>query len=108
MPRVPLNQLPQDLKPKLLEALEGLGKQRLKNDLYNSLLQRLDPEDLKNKEFLARYLLLAAVMDQQAESVSARETVMRIYESYGKAFFINPEKFVNDLEGVFEIGDRAL
>lgn len=51
---------------------------------------------LSDKEFLTRYLLLAAILDQQAESDNARRTVIEIYRNYDDVFFLKPRKFLDN------------
>ena len=101
--RIELNELAKPDKIRLLKALEQIGKNNIRNDLYSSLLQILPQSMLKDKEFLSRYLLLAAILDQQADSGSARKTVVEIYRKYGDPFFTNPRKFLNNFDSVMSL-----
>jgi hypothetical protein len=74
----------------LLDMLEKIGSRNIAEDLKKTLLDILSHELLNNKEFLVRYFLLAAILDQQAESESARQTVKRIFQNYGYEFFMKP------------------
>ena len=107
MPRVKLNQLTEHEKLKLLKELEQIGINKLKIDLYNSLLYVLPKNLISNKEFLSRYLLLVAILDQQAESESARRTVIEVYKSYGDSFFLNPHTFVNNFDPIMDLAIKT-
>ncbi len=102
MPRIQLKQLPDPDKLKLIKRLEDIGKKKLRRDLYDTLLYVLSKDLLSNKEFLSRYLLLAAVLDQQAETGSARDTVITIYNECDEDFFLNPGVYVNKIYDLFE------
>ena len=78
MPRISLKPLSNVQRNQLLKNLEKIGFKHLKNDLYNTLLSNLPSNLLSDKEFLARYLLLAAILDQQAESNTAKITILEI------------------------------
>lgn len=86
----------------LIEKLEEIGRENIHKEFRETLLEGLTPEALSNKEFLVRYLLLAAVLDQQAESASARRTVREIYSRYGIKFFLNPEEYFSQIHKVVE------
>lgn len=103
MSQIKLQELSQEGKVDLLKRLEKLGSQNLKNDLYSTLLSSLKSKDKQNKEFLTRYLLLVAILDQQAESTSARQTVIKIYEKYGNEFFMKPENFLGKIKEVLTL-----
>lgn len=90
-------------KLNLLNMLENIGSSNLANDLMNTLLNVLDPNLLNNQEFLLRYLLLAAVLDQQAESDSARQTVKEIFRKYGDSFFMQPSNYFSDIHSVLHL-----
>ena len=103
MPTVPIQRiLTYDEKKKLLEKLEEIGKAYIQKDINETLLQGLSEDDLSNKEFLVRYLLLAAVLDQQADSESARRTVREIYSKYKAEFFLQPENYLKIVNEVVE------
>lgn len=90
---------------RLIDELEKLGSGKLLEDLKRTLLKNLPPQLLNDKEFLSRYLLLAAVLDQQAESNSARGTVSMLYNEYGYQFFMDPKSY---LDKIHEIVGKAL
>ena len=107
---MPLERVPKVLqlhqKRGLLIVLERIGSENIAKDLQSSLLNIInDPNLLNNKEFLLRYLLLAAILDQQAESDSARETLKRITQVYGADFFMNPQTY---FDKVYDILNTAL
>lgn len=103
MPRIKIpNTLSREYKQQLLKELENIGMSNLINYMFQKLLSVLSHEHLQNKEFLSRYLLLAAVLDQQADSESAKETVVRIYTSFGADFFLKPYNYLNKLYDVIK------
>jgi hypothetical protein len=53
----------------LLDMLEKIGSRSFAEDLKKTLLGILSHDLLNNKEFLARYFLLAAILDQQASRI---------------------------------------
>jgi len=87
-------------KKLLLDMLEEIGSKNIIEDLKKTLLGVLSIELLNNKEFLTRYLLLAAILDQQAESESARQTVKRIFQNYGYGFFMSPQEYFNKIHEI--------
>ena len=107
MPRVQLKPLCKDkyceLSTELLKRLERIGKDRIKEDLQRTLLSVLNQNDLNDKEFLSRYLLLAAVLDQQAKSETARKVVVEIYKKYGRDFFMNPHQFIDKIDEILDL-----
>jgi endonuclease III len=99
---MPLERVPKVLQPhqkrELLDILERIGSENLVKDLQSSLLNIINDTDLlSNKEFLLRYLLLAVVLDQQAESDSAREALKRIMQIYGANFFMSPQMYFDKI-----------
>jgi hypothetical protein len=95
--------LAENEKRQLIEKLEEIGGSNIYKDIQETLLRGLAEEAVSNKEFLVRYLLLAAVLDQQADSESARRTVREIYSNYGIDFFLNPEKYLPHVNEVVEL-----
>ncbi|MEM2146372.1 MAG: hypothetical protein QW279_13495 [Candidatus Jordarchaeaceae archaeon] len=77
-----------------MKKLEKIGKINIIPYMQNSLLYPLRRNLLNNKEFLLRYLLLSAILDQQADSASAKTTVIQIYRNYGPKFFLSPSQYV--------------
>jgi len=86
-------------KQLLLQQLEAHGQSQMQVE-WQHMLQRLLPSDSHNGEFLARYLLLTAVLDQQADSISARETVTNLYHTYGSTFFLSPQNYLNQMHNL--------
>jgi endonuclease III len=84
----------------LLDMLEKIGSRNIAEDLKKTLLDILSHELLNNKEFLVRYFLLAAILDQQAESESARQTVKRVFQNYGYEFFMKPQRYFNNIHEI--------
>ncbi|AFK51108.1 hypothetical protein TCELL_0684 [Thermogladius calderae 1633] len=105
MPRIQLKELSENERRELLKKLEEIGKSNLKQDLEQSLLSKLSQSDRWDKELLLRYLLLASILDQQAESVSARNTVIKLYEEFGRDFFMKPHDSINRIHDIL---DRVL
>jgi len=99
--------LSNDERKELLKELEKIGVENVRKDLESTLLWGSpDLRDetkqelrklINDKEFLIRYLLLAAVLDQQAESETARKTVRNLFEKYGYEFFMKPESYFNKI-----------
>lgn len=103
MPRASISRiLSSNDKRKLLRVLEQLGADNLNNYMTQKLLYVLSSSDMRDREFMARYLLLAATLDQQADSESAKETVVKIYTKYGTDFFLNPSKYTRNLYNIIE------
>jgi len=74
----------------LLKVLQDIGKKTMVDQFKTTLLDKLPLEVRKNKEYLVRFLLLTAILDQQAESPSAREAAFYILKTFGKDLFENP------------------
>jgi len=104
MPRISIQkELPYTQKISLLKLLERLGNQQIVPYMSQNLLYPLPDRLLQDKEFLSRYLLLTATLDQQADSSSARNTVIQLYNQYGSDFFLKPDHFVDRLNMVLKI-----
>jgi len=95
--------LSQDNKKLLLSKLEDIGARNIVEDLRRSLLEGLDSSLLNDKEFMLRYLLLTTVLDQQAESESARRTVRSITQKYGYKFFMNPREYFDNIRDAIQL-----
>lgn len=103
MPRVSTQRkLPYSQKISLLKLLEGVGNQQITSYMSQNLLYPLPAQLLQDKEFLSRYLLLAATLDQQADSSSARNTVIQLYNQFGSDFFLKPNIFIERLHAVLK------
>ncbi|MEM4511768.1 MAG: hypothetical protein QXK97_00470 [Acidilobaceae archaeon] len=104
MPTVDVpNRLSLSDKRKLLERLEYIGLSNFTHYMNQRLLNVLDNKHLRHREFLSRYLLLVAALDQQADSDSARKTVVSLYLRYGADLFLNPHQYVGNLYEVVEL-----
>lgn len=93
-------------KQSLLKILEDFGNAKFNSYMQESLLYPLSPHLLKDKEFLSRYLLFSAILDQQADSASARTTVIQIYNNCGTNFFLNPSNYLTKLYDVIRLASR--
>ncbi|NAY89761.1 MAG: hypothetical protein GU347_03475 [Desulfurococcales archaeon] len=103
MPTIEVREiLSREEKLELLDRLERIGSAKLMEELEQTLLGGIHPEYRNNTEFLLRYLLLAAVLDQQADSESARKTVRELYLNYGPDLFMSPEKHFDKINEVVE------
>jgi Iron-sulfur binding domain of endonuclease III. len=108
-------QLSNDERKELLRELERIGAENIRKDLESTLLwESPDLQDetkqklhelINDKEFLLRYFLLAAVLDQQAESETARKTARKLFEQYGYEFFMKPENY---FDKIYEVIGFAL
>jgi len=104
MPRVIIKKtLSSEKQTALLKMLEDIGNRYLIPYMSQNLLYPLSNQLLQNKEFLSRYLLLAATLDQQADSASARNTVVQLYKQYGSDFFLKPDHFIDKLIAVLSV-----
>jgi len=74
----------------LVEILEHVGRSLQPLELAD-MINNLPKELMSDKEKLTRFLLLAAFLDQQAESPSARKTAINIYEVFGDNLFFQPQ-----------------
>lgn len=77
----------------MLALLEKVGK-----ILQIELLKAFPKEIVDDKEKTARFLLLVAILDQQAESPSARVTATNIYKTFGNNLFTNPQNVLRRMD----------
>lgn len=81
----------------MLDILEKVGKYLQPKDLEDHLVKI--PKSVRNdKEKVVRFLLLTAILDQQAKSPTARSTAVRIFEIFGSDLFDNPLKVQKNLK----------
>ncbi|MDH7558329.1 MAG: hypothetical protein QHH18_07005 [Candidatus Bathyarchaeota archaeon] len=73
-------------KIQMIKILEHVGKVLQPLELSH-IINNLPKELLSDKEKLTRFLLLTAFLDQQAESPSARKTIVRTYNVFGDNSF---------------------
>jgi hypothetical protein len=74
----------------MLNILEGVGDS-LQPAALASAMESVPAEIREDKEKLTRFLLLLALLDQQAESPTALLTATRIYHSFGDLLFSSPQ-----------------
>jgi len=104
MPRISIRKtLSYAQKIEFLRSLEKIGNEQIILYIKQNLLYPLSDQLLQNKEFLSRYFLLTATLDQQADSISARKTVIQLYNRYGSDFFLKPDRFINQLYAILNI-----
>jgi len=107
MPRVSVRvKLSSSQKATLLKLFESIGKRYIVNYMHQNLLYPLSSQQLQDKEFLLRFLLLVATLDQQADSMSARNTVIQLYAEYGQDLFFHPENYIGKLYDLVEVVKR--
>lgn len=87
---------PEEIKL-MISELEKIGSVLLPLDL-KTIFNTLSEEVILSKERLSRFLLLVAILDQQAESPTARKTALKIYEMFGNDLFETPKKVLLDLD----------
>ncbi|MEZ0345669.1 MAG: hypothetical protein ABWK01_03885 [Infirmifilum sp.] len=97
--------LSHEQKRELLEKLEEIGRREIRGYFDEKTFPRSDSfrSAMGDREFMARYLLLVAILDQQAESDSARNTVIRLFTEYNKDFFLNPGNYIKRLYEVIRL-----
>lgn len=88
----------------MLTILEKIGR-TLQPEEVKKVFQSI-PKNVRTSENLARFLLLVAILDQQAESPSARATAAEIYGIFGEDLFKNPLKVMANLDKLWSIRDK--
>ena len=73
----------------MIHVLERVGRVLEPVDL-KSTVAGLPDEVVGNKEKISRFLLLSAILDQQAESPTARKTAIQIHAIFGDDLFYAP------------------
>lgn len=91
----------------ILSVLEAIGR-GVQRTLMRDLLAGLPREVLASDEYVARYLLLVAVLDQQAESPSARASARRIVEKFGTDVFAKPEEVMLRFDELEELDSKRI
>ena len=74
----------------IIALLEQTGRV-LQSNLLKALISALPKEINDDVEKMTRFLLLLAILDQQAESPSARLTAINIYKTFGEELFNKPQ-----------------
>jgi hypothetical protein len=74
----------------MISILEKVGRILQPFDL-KIIFDELPKEVASDKEKLVRFLLLTAILDQQAESPSARKTAINIYKILNDDLFYKPQ-----------------
>lgn len=86
----------------LITEMEKIGKKGISKE---SILGDLSFE---NEEHTLRFLLLNAILDQQAESPTARKSAKFIYDQYGSSLFDDPVKVMKDFQKVFPLDTKKI
>lgn len=89
---------------RMLNILERVGH-LLQPAVLASAIEGLPTEIRENKEKLTRFLLLLALLDQQAESPTALLTARRIYESFGDPLFFSPQTVLVKMNALVNVKD---
>jgi len=74
----------------IVRLLERIGKTLAPLDLSTAMVG-IPREVIGDKERISRFLLLVAILDQQAESPTARKTAIQVHELFGNDLFYNPK-----------------
>lgn len=92
----------------MLSILENIGKKTQPINFKSSILSTL-PEKIKNnKEYICKFLLLTAILDQQAESPTARATAQMVYKLFNSEIFDNPERIFKNFDLLKIIDEKAI
>jgi len=86
----------------MISILERVGKILQPQDL-KSIYRGLPQAIVSEKEKLTRFLLLVAILDQQAESPTARKTAIIAYKKLGDSLLSNPQKALINLDKLFPL-----
>jgi len=89
---------------RILKILERVGH-LLQPAGLSSAIESLPAKLREDREKLVRFLLLLALLDQQAESPTALLTARRIYESFGDLLFSSPQTVLVKMYTLFNIKD---
>lgn len=88
----------------MIAALEKVGEVLQPNSI-ETLLSGLPSEVTSDKEKITRFFLLVAILDQQAESPSARVTALNIYKQFGNELFTKPQNVLYRMDKLFSLKD---
>lgn len=85
----------------ILERVGGL----LQPAVLVSAIDGLPAEVRSDKEKVTRFLLLLALLDQQAESPTALLTAKRIYDNFGDLLFFSPQAVLPRMHALVNVKD---
>lgn len=88
----------------MLNILEGVGG-LLQPAALASAIETVPAEIRADKEKLTRFLLLLALLDQQAKSPTALLTATRIYHNFGDLLFSSPTAVLVRMHTLFNLKD---
>ena len=91
-------------KKAIIDILENVGR-TLQTLGSAQMINRLPKNVTSNKEKLVRFLLLIAILDQQAESDSAGKTAIEIYNIFGDDLFFKPRECLMQINKLKVIED---
>jgi len=86
----------------MIHVLEGVGRILEPVDL-KSTITGLPNEVVGNKEKISRFLLLTAILDQQARSPTARKTAIQIHGIFGDDLFYSPRVVMENFQKLVPI-----
>jgi len=92
----------------LLSIMEDIGKEKQPQEFKGTILKELPIDILNNKEYLVRYLLLVAILDQQAESPTARKAAKFIYDTYKRTLFDDPVQVMLNFEKLVPLDAKKI
>jgi len=84
----------------MLDMMQTVGMKKQPTDFQHSVLGGIPREVVENREYITRFLLLTAILDQQAKSPSARRTARFIYEKFGESLFNAPQEVMLNFESL--------
>jgi len=88
----------------MLDILESVGG-ILQPAALSSAIDSLPSKIRGDKEKLTRFLLLLALLDQQAESPTALLTAKRVYDSFGDLLFFSPQAVLVKMHTLTNVQD---
>jgi len=89
----------------MISILENVGRILQPLDLKTTF-NGLPKEVISDKEKMARFLLLVAFMDQQAESTTARRTAVNVYNTFGEDLLFEPENVLLRMDRLVPLKDE--
>ena len=98
------NEASESDKKAMLDILERVGKKIQPLELKETF-KNIPNEIKSDKEKLSRFLLLTAILDQQAKSPTARSTAIEILNILGDDLFNNPKSSLLQLNKLYAIKD---
>jgi len=89
----------------MIDILEHVGKSLQPLELAE-IINNIPKAVVSDREKLTRFLLLAAFLDQQAESPSARRTAIHIYKIFGDDLFFKPQNCLVEIDKLVSLKDE--